>query len=796
MHYRDFFRHATGLPDPFSYQDRLGAEPWPDVLNVPTGLGKTAAVTIAWIYKRRQPDPHTPRRLVWCLPMRVLVEQTQQEVEQWLSRLGLLGVAGEPGKISVHVLMGGAEDVRKAQWAEHPESDAILIGTQDMLLSRALMRGYGMSRFQWPIHFALLHNDAMWVFDEVQLMGVGLQTSAQLDAFRRTLPLGANSRSLWMSATLNRRWLCTVDFHAHIEGLKILELSERECAGNSVRQRRNSVKRLQKAEAALTAENANNGAAVYIKALAAEVLARHQEGTQSIVILNTVERAQAMFAALEKSRRGLALLVHARFRQKERTQINRILKEPVAADGPGRIVITTQAIEAGVDITSRTLFTEVGPWASLVQRFGRCNRYGEWNDAGGADVFWIEVADDSASPYDAADLSPARAKLEALHSASPATLPATDQAAPSVPVLRRRDFIDLFNTDPDLSGFDTSIESYIRDGDDLDVQVFWRDSPAADQPPPHRDEICRASLSQVKKYLEKRSGENAARRWDAVDGKWPLFREAARPGLVLMLDAALGGYDESMGFMPGRIDSPVAEALVPGTAAAKEWFGADDRSQQPRPIGLVAHLGHVEREARSLAARLQLPARETEALARAGRWHDIGKAHEIFRASMTACSATADRVDDLWAKSPCGVRHGRRYFRHELASMLAWLAHCSSETDADLIAYLIAAHHGKVRMSLRALPDEAPPKDSNRRFARGVWEGDILPAIALPDETIPETILRLDLMSIGETPMGASWAERTQRLLEAFGPFRLAWLETLLRIADWRASRLEQEEQP
>jgi hypothetical protein len=37
---------------------------------------------------------------------------------------------------------------------------------------------------QWPVHFAWLHNDAMWVFDEVQLMGPGLKTSAQLDACR------------------------------------------------------------------------------------------------------------------------------------------------------------------------------------------------------------------------------------------------------------------------------------------------------------------------------------------------------------------------------------------------------------------------------------------------------------------------------------------------------------------------------------------------------------------------------------------------------------------------------------
>jgi CRISPR-associated endonuclease/helicase Cas3 len=60
-----------------------------------------------------------------------------------------------------------------------------------MLLSRALMRGYGMSRFGWPIDFGLLHTDALWVFDEVQLMSAGLTTSAQLDAFRRVRSGGA-----------------------------------------------------------------------------------------------------------------------------------------------------------------------------------------------------------------------------------------------------------------------------------------------------------------------------------------------------------------------------------------------------------------------------------------------------------------------------------------------------------------------------------------------------------------------------------------------------------------------------
>jgi len=54
--------------------------------------------------------------------------------------------------------------------------------------------------------------------------------------------------------------------------------------------------------------------------------------------------------------------------------------------------------------------------------------------------------------------------------------------------------------------------------------------------------------------------------------------------------------------------------------------------------------------------------------------------------------------------------------------------------------------------------------------------------------------LRLDLMELGEGEMGPSWTARTQQLLDTYGPFRLAWLEALVRIADWRASGMEQEE--
>ena len=106
-------------------------------------------------------------------------------------------------RIAVTVLMGGED---KDEWDLYPERDAIIIGTQDMLLSRALNRGYGMSRYRWPVHFGLLNNDCLWVMDEVQLMGVGVETSAQMQAFCRsfgtinTCPVHLDECHCWRKA--------------------------------------------------------------------------------------------------------------------------------------------------------------------------------------------------------------------------------------------------------------------------------------------------------------------------------------------------------------------------------------------------------------------------------------------------------------------------------------------------------------------------------------------------------------------------------------------------------------------
>ncbi|MBN1539958.1 MAG: DEAD/DEAH box helicase [Candidatus Thermoplasmatota archaeon] len=81
MNFDEFFKKASGH-DAFPFQKKLALEPGlPQLLDIPTGCGKTAAVVLAWLWRRRfageEVREKTPRRLVYCLPMRVLVEQTR-----------------------------------------------------------------------------------------------------------------------------------------------------------------------------------------------------------------------------------------------------------------------------------------------------------------------------------------------------------------------------------------------------------------------------------------------------------------------------------------------------------------------------------------------------------------------------------------------------------------------------------------------------------------------------------------------------------------------------------------------
>lgn len=974
MTYLEFFRQAMrsektpGGLDPFPYQSRLAQKngDWPDLLDVPTGLGKTAAVVLAWLYKRIViHDPKTPRRLVYCLPMRVLVEQTYENAIGWLDRLGLLagkdecedvgnerrlksdvarpeedklmqsgwatqqGLTGSP--IAVHLLMGGAE---RTDWITWPERDAILIGTQDMLLSRALNRGYAAGRARWPMDFGLLNNGCLWVFDEVQLMSTGLATSLQLDAWRKLLqlrgdngfpkdtkdPVASPCRSLWMSATTARHWLdSAVDWRSYAE--KAWEtrhrLTDADLRHGRVRSLFANEKTVKDQSPVATLEkprtqegkpdkgDAKAETNTYISELATAVEEGHSKEGLTLVILNTVERAVDLYTRLHE-RKNLAgvdvRLIHSRFRE-----IERKTWKPLFSNGEQRqrIIISTQVVEAGVDVSAEVLFTELAPWAALVQRFGRCARFPEQNGT----IFWMDIDlgtekqpnDVFARPYERAELVSAKERLNKLSDVglerlkeikeeldTPTGSTAAKNLFPYDPrfVPRDKDLFDLFDTTPDLTGADVDISRYIRDGRELDVQVFWRE---VDEEPnkrdrPDRRELCPVAFYRFREQISGLSEGGRLWRWNYRKGWEPLSADQAEliyPGQVFLLEKTCGGYDRLRGWT-GDPKSQDFELLKreqqPDPDDMPNKLAENDAEEDGEPLSqlrgwvkLSDHSRHVWQHMDGIGKEL-LAESEREVPKLAARWHDRGKAHKAFVANLKPQFLEQAQKDALilgdqpaakapkeaW-QAPLGRRAGkhdadettasrrRPGFRHELASALAiletlrqadskhrafaWpeglpksqfgqpyeseqqrpstgpaaqeLAALSRE-DFDLVLYLVAAHHGKVRMSLRSSPDDArtdvpDPCPSSERQARGVRDNDELEACKLPDENgkdmeAPRVTLSLDPMELGlSARYGPSWRERMQELLERLGPFRLAYLEALLRVADWRASRNEDE---
>ncbi len=805
-----FFQHATGHT-PYPFQRNLAvSENFPEVIKIPTGMGKTDAVILSWLWRRRF-DPrdevrlHTPRRLVYCLPMRVLVEQTRDKTKHWLDRLGLLAAspgddsavtgfaennAGEGRRIAVTVLMGGEG---REWWDIYPERDAIVIGTQDMLISRALNRGYGMSRYRWPTHFGLLNNDCLWVMDEVQLMGRGLATTTQLQAFRNRLGTvdSLPVRSVWMSATLEERWLGTVDFDPRASLTRTLTLGQDDRDKPAIQSRIQAMKILAPAETG--AED--------LKGLAGEILDKHQRGARTLVIMNTVRRAVDLHTAISKRKSGADLvLIHSRFRPPDRQEVvGDFLKEP----GPeGTIIVSTQVVEAGVDVSARVLFTELAPWPALVQRLGRCNRSGEYDEAR---VYWIDVPTDkkgSALPYMPEELDRAREVLLGLEgqSVGPGLLPELRQEVIHEQVIREKDMVELFDTTPDLAGNDLDVSRFIREADDTDVQVFWRDlseeGPGGERPEqrPHRDEICTVPIGEIRDLIGKKNED--AWIWDTLDGRWSRARpDSIYPGVTLMLRTRSGHYTRAGGW------DVRSKKGVPVIQREEESTDTDYSSNESAVGGWMSIAEHTDLVCEEMTAILDvlgLEDRWRDILLEGARWHDAGKAHRSFQALLKE-DALEGFEDPPAAKAPQDAWKGRlpirseatderrRHFRHELASGLAALQNGRD----DLVAYLAAAHHGKVRVSIRSMPGEDRPTGRNVRFARGIWDGDVIPETDLGGgTTLPQTTIDLSFMDLGHGANGASWLSRALELRDRsdIGPFRLAFMEALMKAADERAS--------
>ena len=235
----------------------------------------------------------------------------------------------------------------------------------------------------------------------------------------------------------------------------------------------------------------------------------------------------------------------------------------------------------------------------------------------------------------------------------------------------------------------------------------------------------------------------------------------------------------------------VGRQRIPKLAREADSFSDEDDAAasgiaQPngRPIRLRKHLSGVAEFARRYALGCGLSPDLTEAVACAGLLHDTGKADPRFQSLLQggarrlgreplAKSAAMPKTRTAYdrARAASGYPQGGR---HELLSVrLAESApDLLPESDGlrDLTLHLIAAHHGRCRPFARAVEDDPnEPVEFELRGGRMRWSG-------------PTGMERLD--------SGA--AERYWRLARRYGWWGLAWLEALLRLADWRRSEWEE----
>lgn len=399
---------------PLAWQLRLFEEHFargtlPEAVDVPTGLGKTTVMAL-WLIARAQGAP-LPRRLVYVVDRRAVVDQAtefadglrkkldQPNASELKSALGL-----ENRSLPISTLRGQHADNR--EWLIDPSLPAIIVGTVDMIGSRTLFEGYGVSRGMRPYQAGLLGADALVLIDESHLVPPfeALLASIANDGRYRAREAADRDlvpafRVLPLSATLRSG------------GASVFRLDERDYLKDDGSAACQITHKRLTARKWLTTVEVEAGKLVTTLAEQAWRLAFPEgkpdgnvpaQASRIVVFCDRREDAEKVKAALDKraapSKKGQAarvdteLLVGAR-RVRERQLAARRLEELGFITGAQRqlarpaFLVATSAGEVGVDLDADHMVCDLVTWERMVQRLGRVNRRGE----GKADVVIVRA---------------------------------------------------------------------------------------------------------------------------------------------------------------------------------------------------------------------------------------------------------------------------------------------------------------------------------------------------------------------------------------------------------------------
>ncbi len=337
--------------------------------------------------------------------------------------------------------------------------------------------------------------------------------------------------------------------------------------------------------------------------------------------------------------------------------------------------------------------------------------------------------------------------------------------------LRREDLLAWFDTTDDVD-----LTAFVGGADAQVAWARWTPADASGRPAPEVRWPQQRWRRTVPFTALRAYAELVAVWWfDPAEGAWTRVTATSplHPGDTVLVAAGpvhpdLTPLDPRAGLDPS---DPVLVEPAPDVDPVPVPVAAPDPA---RWQSLERHSADVRDQVEALLAAIgpRLPGGAARAAAVAGHAHDLGKAHPTWQDAL--CGLAGDPEPDWvtagrpWAKS--GIDAPLRFrddvtFRHELGSLLLLdgplRGVLDGVDDPDLVRYLVLAHHGNLRMRL------PPPEQA---------------------ETVAVPALLGRPAGILTNGVPAQWTQTTTALLDRYGPFLLAYLETLVRIADWRAS--------
>lgn len=856
LEFQTTFLGLTGA-EPFPWQKALydrfvsdEADIIPSSCNLPTGLGKTSVIAIWLIALANHPDK-MPRRLVYVVNRRTVVDQTTYEVEKLRKNLAEAGIIEalenlcairekDESPLAISTLRGQFADNR--EWSADPCRPAVIIGTVDMIGSRLLFSGYGVGFKGKPLHAGFLGQDALLVHDEAHLE----------PAFQELL-----------DAIVKEQKRC-----GEFKTFRVMELSATTRSNDKPFE--------------LTDQEKQSPATIPDPATEPVHHAWRRLNATKVIHLHAIADDKALpdeivKLALEFMDSGRAILIFLRklndvdkvvkllgkkvaYRQLTGTmrglERDDLVKDPIfirflrPADRPKEIepatgtvvLICTSAGEVGVNLSADHLVCDLSTFDSMAQRFGRVNRFGDQDDTQIHVVHPSRIEDKDeevgrrrertldllrqlsgdGSPRAIGKLDPEK-RLEAF-APPPAILPVSDILFDSWALTTiRAKLPGRPPVEPFLHG--------ISEWDPPQTQVAWREEVGilegllADQFEPDDieemledyplkpHELLKDNSDRIFKQLEILAEDHAeARVWlidpDGVVERFTIgeladkYRKDRINYRTILLQPGIGKLRN------GMLDCGSKDA-VDADDVADQWFAdgektirrrarqwdertppdkrmrlirvidtkpdaeeqgsgrrfwywfelpksadADGSKTAREPVWLVDHIGDVSRNADAIVTKLNVPADIAEAVCVAARFHDLGKRRKIWQRSI------GNLNPEQWlAKSGARMKpidHLTSY-RHEFGSLLDIEAEPDFQSLNDhakeLALHLIATHHGRGRPHF---PEE--------------------------EAFDPEPNGKDVIATAVETP------RRFARLQRQYGRWGLAYIESLLRAADYGAS--------